>query len=783
MPHSKRWRYTNRWAGIPTVKFCALISDNQLLWMKRLLPLLGWVMPAVLCAAMLSVVWFAQWLRGNISLPFGLRLLVFLLWTVVIVSYAFQLNLFKRIGGLMVAMLACLIVLFVLLPSQRGRAYSQAASRVVLETAEAAWSVLHPREAIKNLKLEEALADCDRSLARSDAYRRAQVGLFLLLGLALSICFLFPVDPLPFYAYFRRWLLLFFFGTLFSLQAELLHALTPARNVTVSGAISGVLGLLAGLFLFSGVHALWFARLLRHPRTSFRFNVLGVGVDAVNMQDCLALFERFIREGARPVMSTALGVAGIMAARRDQRVQRILNESVLNMPDGMPLVWLGRLLGYRNIERVYGPDILREVCAYSAGRGWRHFFYGAAPGVAELLKTRMEALYPNIKIVGTECPPYRALRPEEEEKLVEKIRLARPDIFWIGISTPRQLMLMDTLKDKLACKIICPVGYAFDVNAGVEQDAPEWIKVAGVQWLHRALKQPRLWKRYLPDNPSFVIQVFAQLLRLKKYPMYVHEQPRTCFRDAEGFPRFPAGVVSLSALSLREARDRVARWIETRQRHYVNICTADTIVQCADQPPLAKIVCEAGMATTDGMPLVWLAKHYGFHAATRVYGPDLMLELCALSEDRGYTHYFYGATDEVLVKLKARLLQQFPRLKIVGMYAPPFRPLTPEEDADVAKQINAVHPDVVWCGLGTPKQDYWVHYSRSRLEAAALIAAGAAFNFHAGYVRQAPRWMMCCGLEWFFRLCMEPRRLWRRYLVGNPRFLYLLWKHRGRNKS
>jgi len=149
-----------------------------------------------------------------------------------------------------------------------------------------------------------------------------------------------------------------------------------------------------------------------------------------------------------------------------------------------------------------------------------------------------------------------------------------------------------------------------------------------------------------------------------------------------------------------------------------------------------------------------------------------------LSEQRGYTHYFYGGSTDVLAKLNDRLRQQFPRLRIAGMYAPPFRPLTDAEENEVVNKINVVHPDIVWCGLGTPKQDYWVYRFRPRLEAAALIAVGAAFNFHAGQVRQAPRWMMRCGLEWLFRLCMEPRRLWRRYLIGNPRFLWLLWKYR-----
>lgn len=741
---------------------------------------LTWLVPAVVCLVLLGLAAGGQRLLG-LPLPGWIRAGLLVLWLVMAVGYVLQLNLLHRIGGFMVVVIAGLILLGALLPKQKVAAYPGLASAHVTRDLDAAWGVLWGHNLFKHFNLKDRLLDYARGLAGFDIFRQGKMLAFLLLGFLLGVCFLFTEDLFAYGAYGGRAAQVLLGGALLGLQVELLQVVSPTREVTWAGVLDNWLGLWVGLLLFIVVQWFFAARTRRHPCAGIRFNVLGVGVDAVNMNDCLTRFEQLINGGARRAMTSALGVAGIMAARRNQRLQRILNESVLNTPDGMPLVWLGQLFGYRRIRRVYGPDLLREVCAYSAGKGWKHFFYGSAPGVADLLKQKLETQYPGIQIVGTYCPPYRPLNAQEEAELVARVNQVKPDIFWIGISTPRQLLFMDEIKNKLDCKILCPVGYGFDVNAGVETDAPDWVKYAGLQWLHRALKQPHLWKRYLPDNPSFVIRVFAQLLGLKKYPLYTHELPRTCFRDAEGFPRFPAGVVSLSALSLQEAAARVVRWIETRQRHYVNVCTADTIVQCADQPQLAKIVCEAGMATTDGMPLVWLAQRRGFPSASRVYGPDLMLELCAVSEERGYAHYFYGATEEVLATLKDRLLQKFPRLRIVGMYAPPFRPLTPAEELETAQRINAAQPDIVWCGLGTPKQDYWVYRFRPQLAAAALIAVGAAFNFHAGYVHQAPRWMMCCGLEWFFRLCMEPRRLWRRYLVGNPRFLYLLWKYRRRN--
>ena len=246
-----------------------------------------------------------------------------------------------------------------------------------------------------------------------------------------------------------------------------------------------------------------------------------------------------------------------------------------------------------------------------------------------------------------------------------------------------------------------------------------------------------------------------------------------------GIEKFPVGPVFMSAMTLDTAKNRVLDWVKTGARHYVNVCAVENIVKCAKNPELAKIVNNAEMTATDGMPLVWLAHYYGFKNATRVYGPDLMLALCSATAGAGssaeaVSHFFYGGTPEVLEKLKTNLLKKYPGLKIAGMYAPPFRPLTEDEKKTVIEMINNSGAGIVWCGLGTPKQDYWVAEFRPHLNAAALLSVGAAFNFHAGTVKQAPRWMMRCGLEWFFRLLMEPRRLWKRYLIGNFQFIFII---------
>lgn len=243
-------------------------------------------------------------------------------------------------------------------------------------------------------------------------------------------------------------------------------------------------------------------------------------------------------------------------------------------------------------------------------------------------------------------------------------------------------------------------------------------------------------------------------------------------KDADRFPVLTAGI---NAVTMNQTVDVVAEWIETGRREYVNVCTSHTTVECYDSPALARAVNASGLAVPDGMPLVWLGRLRGRRVG-RVYGPDLMLALCRHGESRQYRHFFYGGTPQTLERLEDRLRRRFPRIVVAGRFAAPFRALTSDETAEVVKSVNQAAPDIVWVGLGTPKQDYWMATFRPALDAPALIGIGAAFNFHAGTVDQAPRWIMSCGLEWLYRLFKEPRRLWRRYLLGNPRFVYLAGK-------
>jgi N-acetylglucosaminyldiphosphoundecaprenol N-acetyl-beta-D-mannosaminyltransferase len=229
--------------------------------------------------------------------------------------------------------------------------------------------------------------------------------------------------------------------------------------------------------------------------------------------------------------------------------------------------------------------------------------------------------------------------------------------------------------------------------------------------------------------------------------------------------------VGISAVDIPTSIEEIARWIERGEQHYVCVTGVHGVVESQRDEELRRIHNQSGLTTPDGMPMVWAGRWAGASTMRRVYGPDLMLAVCEQATLQGWSSYFYGGRQGVPERLVARLQARFPALRVVGWNSPPFRQLTPVEDEAVVAEINRLAPDLVWVGLGTPKQERWMAGHVGRLDAPVLLGVGAAFDIHAGTLAQAPRWMRERGLEWLFRLWKEPRRLWRRYLSNNPRFL------------
>jgi N-acetylglucosaminyldiphosphoundecaprenol N-acetyl-beta-D-mannosaminyltransferase len=242
----------------------------------------------------------------------------------------------------------------------------------------------------------------------------------------------------------------------------------------------------------------------------------------------------------------------------------------------------------------------------------------------------------------------------------------------------------------------------------------------------------------------------------------------------DGFPR-KASVVGVP-ISMTSYEEVIAR-IEHRAPDVsfaVAVCNVHSVMTARRHPELRAALEGAEIATSDGMPLVWTLRSTARPGQGRVYGPELMRRALTHGQDRGWGHYLFGSTPETLKALVASIAETAPAARVVGTEAPPFRPLTDDEESAIVDRIRASGADIVWVGLGMPKQELWMHRVKGRLAGVALIGVGAAFDFLAGRVRQAPPWMQRAGLEWLFRLSQEPRRLWRRYILNNPAFLALM---------
>lgn len=224
--------------------------------------------------------------------------------------------------------------------------------------------------------------------------------------------------------------------------------------------------------------------------------------------------------------------------------------------------------------------------------------------------------------------------------------------------------------------------------------------------------------------------------------------------------------------SYTKACDRIQIWAIAQTSCYIIAANVHVIMTAYWNRAYCQVVNNAALVTPDGMPLVWALRLLGNQNATRVYGPDLMLAWCQRASDMQLSIYLYGGTEAMLQQLQQKLRSQFPNLIIAGAHAPPFRELTPAEESQDIERINASGAKVVFIALGCPKQEYWMARQQGQIHA-VMIGVGAAFSFHSGEVKQAPRWIMAVGLEWLYRFAVEPRRLWKRYLINNPAFILL----------
>ena len=260
----------------------------------------------------------------------------------------------------------------------------------------------------------------------------------------------------------------------------------------------------------------------RGTEQSFRgidaFKVLGVRVDAVQIPSVVAQMEHWIQEHRQTHYIAVTGMHGVTEARHNPAFREILNAADLVVPDGMPLVWLSRLRGHHLKRRVYGPELMFEFCQQTAAKGYRHFFYGGAPGVPEQLAAVLKSRFAGLQVAGTYSPPFRPLTTEEEKDVLATIAHAAPDVLWVGLSTPKQERWMYAHRRRLEVPVLVGVGAAFDLHTGRVRQAPPWMREHGLEWSFRLVQEPRrLWRRYLIYGSKFTWNVSLELLGLRQF--------------------------------------------------------------------------------------------------------------------------------------------------------------------------------------------------------------------------------------------------------------------------
>lgn len=489
-----------------------------------------------------------------------------------------------------------------------------------------------------------------------------------------------------------------------------------------------------------------------------RMKFLNTHIDNLTMEEAVEEAKKLILENRNSYVVTP-NVDHIVKIEHDRLFREIYEGADLILTDGKPLIWMSRLLGTPIKEKISGSDYFPQVCKMAAKEGFSVFLLGAAEGVAKKAAVNLMKKYKNLKIAGVYSPSYTFENDVEEiSYIIKKINKTKPDILCIGMGTPKQEKFYYKYKALIQVPLTLHIGATIDFEAGVVKRAPRWVSYVGMEWLYRLLREPRrLYKRYLLDD----IEIFPIFLKYRRQIRF--EEPKSC--NILG--------VNIAVTNMKSVIYYLTKNLEKLRGEYVCVSNVHTTIMAYNDLYYRNVQNSAAIAVPDGKPLSLVCRIRGYKNAQRVAGPDLMPEILRLSEEAGYRHYFYGSTEQTLGALERNVRKNYPKLNVAGTYSPPFRKLTKEEDERIIAEINASKPDFVWVGLGAPKQEQWMYEHRGKING-VMLGVGAAFDFHAGTAKRAPKWMQECYLEWLYRLIQDPRRLLMRYVRSNAQFIWLI---------
>lgn len=485
--------------------------------------------------------------------------------------------------------------------------------------------------------------------------------------------------------------------------------------------------------------------------------LLGVKIDDLASDEVVGRIISVIGSASRMIVAN-VNIYALNLAFEQPWLRSFFNSSEITFCDGFGVKWGAALAGQRIEHRISPPDWIDLLAREAAHRKLSLYLLGGQEGVALEAGRRLVERHPGLRLVGCANGYFdKAQAGPGNRAVVAQINHARPDILILGMGMPIQERWLQDNWGGLEANVAITAGALLDYMSGAKRRPPKVLTDHGLEWLGRMFVEPgRLWRRYLIGNPLF----FWRLLRERFGARRIGQSS-----DVLG--------VHVSPINMSMALATLDEWIAGREPHYVTVAPGHSVMDAYHDPELRRIVNASGMVTPDGMSVVWALRLKGYKHVSRVYGPDLMLALCGAGVAKGHRHFLYGGEPGVSDLLKRKLTERFPGLAICGTYTPPFGDLGVDEDRAVVNVLNAAGPDVVWVGLSSPKQERWMAAHRSRLQAPVLIGVGAAFDFLSGRKPQAPHWMQVAGLEWAFRLVVEPRRMWPRYRQY-PRYVLLV---------
>ena len=517
-------------------------------------------------------------------------------------------------------------------------------------------------------------------------------------------------------------------------------------------------------------------------------DVIGLKVAAIDYAGAVEAILAWAEKGDRAYAVSAANTHVSAFARHNEEFGEALSKFDLACPDGMPLVWAANhSLGEdRLLDRVYGPTLMLRALEGSAGRETvKHFLFGGAESTLAKLEQRMEDDFPETQLAGTYSPPFGDWPEDEFERICEKIKSSGANVVWVGLGCPKQELWIGKHLDRLPPAVYLGVGAAFAFHAGEVRQAPAFIQRFAMEWFYRLCMEPRrLWRRYLVHNSLFILYWLGDTMRgADEAPVVAVSAKMPRVRPIEPPSRCNVLGVGISVLNLESTVEIVTEASDdVGFSGFVTVTGVHGVMESRRDPELQKIHNQSFLSTPDGMPMVWIGNWSGFEEMDRVYGPDLMLDVVRGSSGTDRGHYFFGGAEGVATTLAERLQGWFPGTKVLGTECPPYRELTLDEERGLVARIQKEKPHFFWVGLSTPKQERFMHGFLKRNpdltkgwdHGIVFFGVGAAFDFHSGRVQQAPRWMQRQGLEWFFRFCMEPLRLWKRYSINNSGFIYAI---------